>query len=120
MVARLRSDGPLTANELGGAKKSGTWWDWSETKIAAEWLLDVGTLVCRQRRGFQRVYDLAERAIPADLLALDWSDEECAGRLVATAAAALGVATVADLAAYRGLTQRTVRAALGDAALVDR
>ncbi len=108
VVARLRGEGPLTANELGGAKKGGTWWDWSETKIAAEWLLDVGTLVCRQRRGFQRVYDLAERAIPADLLALDWSDEESAGRLVATAAAALGVATVADLAAYRGLTQRTV------------
>ena len=117
VLARLRGDGPLTANELGGAKKGGTWFDWSETKIAAEWLLDVGTLVCRQRRGFQRVYDLAERAIPADLLAQEWSDEECAGRLVATAAAALGVATVADLAAYRGLTQRIVRAALSEAGL---
>ncbi len=117
VLARLRGEGPLTANELGGAKKGGTWFDWSETKIAAEWLLDVGTLVCRQRRGFQRVYDLAERAIPADLLEQDWSDEECAARLVATAAAALGVATVADLAAYRGLTQRIVRAALSEAGL---
>ena len=65
VVGRLRADGPLTANELGGAKKSGVWWDWSETKIAAEWLLDIGELVCRERRGFQRVYDLTERAIPA-------------------------------------------------------
>jgi uncharacterized protein len=115
VVARLRDEGPLTANQLGGAKKGGPWWDWSETKIAAEWLLDVGTLVCRQRRGFQRVYDLAERAIPSALRELDWSDEECAARLVSSAAAALGVATVADLAAYRGLPQHIVRAALTDA-----
>jgi uncharacterized protein YcaQ len=117
VVARLRDEGPLTANQLGGAKKGGAWWDWSETKIAAEWLLDVGTLVCRQRRGFQRVYDLAERAIPAELRAEDWSDEECARRLVASAAAALGVATIADLAAYHGLTQRTVRAGVTELGL---
>jgi uncharacterized protein len=117
VLARLRDEGPLTANELGGAKKGGTWWDWSETKIAAEWLLDVGTLVCRHRRGFQRVYDLAERAIPEELLVQNWSDEECAVSLVASAAAALGVATVADMAAYHGLPQRTVRAALADAGL---
>ena len=61
---RLRSEGPLSARELGGAKKGGPWWDWSETKIAAEWLLDIGELVCRQRKGFQRIYDLAERAVP--------------------------------------------------------
>ena len=52
VLARLRGEGPLTANELGGAKKGGPWWDWSETKIAAEWLLDIGELVCRERRGF--------------------------------------------------------------------
>ena len=85
VLARLRGEGPLTANELGGAKKGGPWWDWSETKIAAEWLLDIGELVCRERRGFARVYDLAERAIPAALLAEDWTDEECAVRLVAAA-----------------------------------
>src|SRR6202050_522509 len=34
VVARLSDAGPLTARELGGAKKGGTWWDWSEIKIA--------------------------------------------------------------------------------------
>ena len=65
---RLRAEGPLSARELGGAKKGGPWWDWSETKIAAECLLDTGELVCRRRKGFQRVYDLADRAIPQRLL----------------------------------------------------
>src|SRR6202042_2344766 len=102
---RLRSEGPLTARQLGGAKKGGVWWDWSETKIAAEWLLDIGELVCRERRGFQRVYDLSVRAIPAALLAEDWSDEECAVQLVAAAGGALGVALPADLARYHGLSQ---------------
>ena len=118
VLDRLRADGPLTANELGGAKKGGPWWDWSETKIAAEWLLDIGTLVCRERRGFQRVYDLAERAIPADLLSQEWTDQECAERLVAAAGASLGVATEADLATYHGLPRALVRRALPATGLV--
>ena len=117
MEARLRAEGPLTANELGGAKKGGTWWDWSETKIAAEWLLDIGVLVCRRRRGFQRVYDLAERAIPPELRAQEWTDERCAARLVAAAGRSLGVATVADLAVYHGLPRPLVRRLLPNTAL---
>ncbi len=114
VVARLRYAGPLTARELGGAKKGGTWWDWSETKIAAEWLLDIGELVCRERRGFQRVYDLTERAIPAQLARVEWSDEECAVRLVQAAGRSLGVATVGDLAVYKGLPVKLVQRVLND------
>jgi uncharacterized protein len=119
VLARLRGEGPLTANELGGAKKGGPWWDWSETKIAAEWLLDIGELVCRERRGFARVYDLAERAIPADLLAQDWSDEECALRLVTAAGRSLGVATEADLSVYHGVPRPLVRRVLPSSGLVE-
>ncbi len=109
---KLRDQGPLSARELGGAKRGGTWWDWSEVKIAAEWLLDVGTVVCRERRGFERVYDLAERAVPARLRELELDDETCARVLVESAGRALGVATAADLAAYHGLHTRVVRSAL--------
>jgi len=119
VVARLRGEGPLTANELGGAKKGGPWWDWSDVKIAAEWLLDIGEVVCRERRGFQRVYDLAERAVPADLLGSEWTDVECAGHLVAAAGRSLGVATEADLAAYHGVPRPLVRRVLPSADLVE-
>ena len=118
VTARLRAEGPLTARELGGAKKGGPWWDWSEIKIAAEWLLDTGSLVCRERRGFQRVYDLADRAIPAEVAQIELSDEECAIRLVGAAARALGVATAADLAAYKGVPTKLVQRVLGDTDLV--
>jgi uncharacterized protein YcaQ len=32
VLARLLADGPLTASQLGGAKRGGAWWDWSEAK----------------------------------------------------------------------------------------
>jgi hypothetical protein len=118
VLARLRAEGPLTAKELGGAKKGGPWWDWSETKIAAEWLLDIGELVCRERRGFARVYDLSERAIPPDLRSQEWSDDRCALRLVTAAGRSLGVATEADLAVYHGLPRSLVRHVLPSTALV--
>jgi hypothetical protein len=114
VVARLRAEGPLTARQLGGAKKGGVWWDWSEIKIAAEWLLDTGVLVCRHRQGFQRVYDLAERAIPTALAQQERSDEECAVALVEAAGRSLGVATAADLAVYKGVPTALVQRVVGD------
>ena len=117
VLARVRAEGPLTANDLGGAKKGGPWWDWSEVKIAAEWLLDIGELVCRERRGFARVYDLAERAIPAGQLGEEMSDEECARQLVAAAGRSLGVATEADLAVYHGVPRPLVRRVLESSGL---
>ena len=115
---RLRAEGPLTATELGGAKRGGVWYDWSDTKIAVEWLLDVGEVVCTRRRGWKRVYDLAERAVPAELYHDDLSDAECLRRLVAQAGAALGVATRADLADYHRLRGEQVDAVVAESGLV--
>ena len=118
VLDRLRADGPLTSTQLGGAKNGGPWWDWSETKIAVEWLLDTGEVVCTTRRGWKRVYDLAERAVPAGLLHDDLDDAECVRRLVAQAGAALGVATRADLADYHRLKNEQVAAVIDGTGLV--
>jgi hypothetical protein len=115
---RLRADGPLTTKELGGAKASSEWWDWSEAKIAVEWLLDVGEVTCVERRGWRRVYDLAERAIPADLRRDEPTDAACLERLVGQAGRALGVATRGDLADYHRLLLDQVDAALEGSGLV--
>src|SRR5271156_1294344 len=95
VLARLRAEGPLTATQLGGAKAGGPWWDWSETKIAVEWLLDTGDVICARRTGWRRVYDLPERVLPAGLLGASLTDEECMTRLAAVAGRALGVVTQA-------------------------
>jgi uncharacterized protein YcaQ len=100
VLGRLRADGPLTATGLGGAKKGGEWFDRTDHKIAAEYLLATGEVVCTRRVGWRRVYDLPERAIPAALREPDLSDDECVTTLVGRAGRALGVATRADLADY--------------------
>ena len=106
VLARIRAEGPLTATELGGAKRGGPWWDWSDTKIAVEWLLDTGEVICARRSGWRRVYDLPERVLPAGLLQPDLTDSECATRLAEVAARALGVATQADLTDYQRLSYK--------------
>jgi len=103
VLARLKAEGPLTATQLGGAKAGGPWWDWSEVKIAAEWLLDTGRAVCVRRTGWRRVYDLPERAVPEALLDRDPDDDECLAYLVGVTARALGVATHADIVEYQRL-----------------
>ncbi|WP_433227635.1 winged helix-turn-helix domain-containing protein [Actinomadura formosensis] len=106
--ARLKADGPLTTKELGGAKASAEWWDWSDHKIGIEWLLDTGEVVCVERAGWRRVYDLAERAVPPGLLARDPDDDACLTALMARAGRALGVATRGDLADYYRVRQDQV------------
>ncbi|MER7911829.1 crosslink repair DNA glycosylase YcaQ family protein [Streptomyces sp. NPDC096068] len=103
VISQLRDEGPRTATELGGAKNKGEWWDWSDSKIAVERALMHGEVVVVERRGWKRVYDLAERAIPEALLHDDLDDTECVRRLVRQAGEALGVGTRADIADYHRL-----------------
>ncbi|MDX2597677.1 crosslink repair DNA glycosylase YcaQ family protein [Streptomyces sp. WI03-4A] len=118
VVKQLRAEGPLTATELGGAKKTSEWWDWSGTKVAVERALMYGEVVCVERRGWKRVYDLAERAIPEALLHDDLDDTECVRRLVRLAGEALGVGTRADIADYHRLKAEQVDAVIADSGLV--
>ena len=118
VLAVLAADGPLTARELGGARSGGPWWSWSPLKRAAEELLAAGDVVCVERRGWQRVYDLAERAIPAQLREQRPTDEECKVELARRAGAALGVATIDEIADYHRQRASRVRAVIADAGLV--
>ena len=115
--AKLASDGPLTTTELGGAKKGGEWWDWSDTKIAVEWLLFLGEVVCVRRVGWRRVYDLAERAIPPEHREPQsgWtddegvagpSDEECLRQLLLRSVRVMGVGTLTDVLDVHRLARR--------------
>ncbi|MCT7355794.1 winged helix DNA-binding domain-containing protein [Streptomyces sp. 15-116A] len=118
VIKQLRAEGPLTATELGGAKRTSEWWDWSGTKVAVERALMYGEVVCVERRGWKRVYDLAERAIPDALLHDELDDAECLRRLVRLAGQSLGVGTRADIADYHRLKGEQVDAVIADSGLV--
>ena len=117
-VRQRLADGPATANQLGGAKAGGPWWDWTQSKRAVEALLGAGEVVCMSRKGFQRVYDLAERRVPQDLISTVLPRAECHRRLVAASGRHLGVATLGDLADYYRLKVRDVVPVVADTGLV--
>jgi uncharacterized protein YcaQ len=103
--ARLR-DGPVTATDLGGARRGAAgWWEWSDGKRALEVLYGRGEVICTRREGWKRIYDLPERALPPDLLASEPSDEACYTHLVRKAGRALGVGTARDIAGYYRLLE---------------
>ncbi|MGW4889012.1 winged helix-turn-helix domain-containing protein [Streptomyces murinus] len=118
VLKQLHTEGPLTATELGGAKRTSEWWDWSGTKVAVERALMYGEVVCVERRGWKRVYDLAERAVPTALLHDELDDAECLRRLVRLAGESLGVGTRSDIADYHRLKGEQVDAVLADSGLV--
>jgi hypothetical protein len=99
----VRDRGPLLASELSertGPK--GSWWDYDDAKVALEILFDHGRVAAvRRPNDFARVYDLAERVIPADALARPGLPEHDAKKeLLVLAARYHGVGTAADLADY--------------------
>jgi hypothetical protein len=116
--AELADRGPLRPAEIEhDAKKSvrGPWWDWDVVKRALEHLWLFGEVAIAGRRGFERLYGLAEDVIPAEVLAAPASRDDAVRELIRRAAQAYGVATAADLADYWRITDRkAVLAAIGD------
>jgi uncharacterized protein YcaQ len=102
VLEEVRARGPLTPGELSDpGTKSGPWWGWKDGKSALELLFWAGLVTARRRANFERVYDLPERVLPAEVLAAPTPSEADAQReLLAMSATSLGVATAADLADY--------------------
>lgn len=118
-LAEIRDRGPLGASELEAAgKSSGGWWGWSQGKEIMEWLFWTGQVTTARRRNFERLYDLPERALPAEIVAAPVpSRDEAQRKLMTLAAKALGVATARDLRDYYRLPTQDAAARLKE--LVD-
>jgi uncharacterized protein len=117
-LAQIRERGALGASELtDGGRSKGSWWGWSEGKEILEWLFWTGEVTTARRRNFERLYDLTERIIPADLRERTVSREDAQRQLMRTAAAAMGIATARDLRDYFRLPASDASARVRD--LVD-
>ncbi len=96
--AVLRERGAITTADIGGAKSGSDWWQWSDAKIALEWLLDSGEVVVSRREGWRRTYQLAESVVPGSLLADERTDDECRAALVEAGGRLMGIGTASDIA----------------------
>jgi uncharacterized protein YcaQ len=124
VLRRLVDEGPMGAGALRDAPRgAASWWGWDEAKLALEYLFWSGRVTTSTRRGFERIYDLTERVVPAAVLGLPTPSREDAQReLVLLSARALGVATGKDLRDYFRLrvdeAAVAVRSLLEDGALL--
>lgn len=85
----------------GETKKSnGGWWDWHPSKTALEYLWRTGEVAVIRRDGFQKVYDLAERAIPPEHHEHRVTPDQFVDWKCASALERLGFATPAEIAAF--------------------
>lgn len=101
-LARVRREGPLRARDFEPPEShsSGGWWEWHPEKAALEHLWRSGKLAVVKRERFEKVYDLAERVLPASHHApkssgrahLEWACREAIDRL--------GIATATELARF--------------------
>jgi hypothetical protein len=116
VLALVEARGALGAGSLSTRQeRAGPWWDWSEEKHALEWLFAAGEVTVSGRRGFERLYDLPERVIPAAILRQPLLSEAEAQRgLLVHAVTALGVGTDKDLRDYFRLSPADSRARLAE------
>ena len=115
VLSRIEREGPVTGGDFSEGKQTAGWWNWSHGKRALEWLFWAGLITTRTRRGFERVYDLTERVLPAKIIRTPTPSEPDAHReLLRRAAGAMGVATEADLRDYFRMPLAETRARLAE------
>ncbi|WP_342244452.1 winged helix-turn-helix domain-containing protein [Pseudomonas sp. OTU5201] len=116
VLQAVREQGALGAGALSTREeRAGPWWDWSAEKHAMEWLFAAGEVTVAGRRGFERLYDLPERVIPADILNQpEMLEADAQRQLLLRAAQALGVATERDLRDYYRLDTGDSQARLAE------
>ncbi|HEV7133252.1 MAG TPA: crosslink repair DNA glycosylase YcaQ family protein [Gaiellaceae bacterium] len=67
VLAEIEERGPLGSRHFEGTG-SGGMWNWKPAKVVLEALYSAGRLAIAGRDGFQRLYDLPERVLPAEVL----------------------------------------------------
>jgi uncharacterized protein YcaQ len=105
VLDEVRANGPLTAREVehDAPKDKANWgWNWSEVKMALEYLFYKGEVTAARRNSqFERVYDVPERVLPSHVLDRPVLDETDAHlELVRHAAKALGIGSAQCLRDY--------------------
>ena len=104
VLRRIEHEGPLRSIDLEGRSGPG-WWDLKLTRRVAEALWLGGRLGIRERRNFQRSFDLVERVIPDEVRSRSLSTEAAFDTLLLHALAGHGWASTGTLSATWRMTK---------------
>ena len=106
---RIVAEGPLQSKDFEEKKKKQGWWEWKESKRALEQLFIEGKLMIAKRQGFQKVYDITERVLPAGVDTKPPSEKEYAQYLVTKTIRANGLVANNEI----GYLRRHAKTAIG-------
>lgn len=109
---RIKAEGPLMSREFKDDNKRGLWWDWKPAKDALEYLFHSGELMVWSRRNFQKVYDLAERVLPANIDTSFPSDADISEHFVLKAISSNGISTEKEMTYLRHHENKTTKKVL--------
>jgi uncharacterized protein YcaQ len=98
VLAVARERGEIASRDFGGAGSG--YWEWTPAKRVFEALWTAGDLAVYERRGFERMYDLTERVIPAEHRATEPDDAETLRHFLRRTLRSRGVVTRQRLADY--------------------
>lgn len=103
---RIEEEGPLSTHAfdttLEGPREM---WRRPPHKIALDYMWYSGELATCHREGFTKVYDLAERVFPADLLAHKMADRDQIDWLCRAALERIGFGTQGEIRRFWGATE---------------
>lgn len=101
VLDKIKAEGPLQSKDFETDKRRGSWFDWKPAKIALEQLFQDGSLMVAGRKGFQKIYDLTERVLPANIETTIPTQEELAEHLIRSTIRANGIASLKDMTHLR-------------------
>jgi uncharacterized protein YcaQ len=104
VLGTIAERGPVTSRAFerpeGPRPEAWAWYGGKPEKQALSYLWTAGRLTVVQRNGFERVFDLSERAVPAELRARRPTVEENEAFFTRRALGAMGIATARWLRDY--------------------
>lgn len=113
VLDRIKAEGPLQSKDFEYKKEGpGNWYEWKPAKRALEQLFMEGRLMVAKRKGFQKVYDLTERVLPANIDTSFPAEKEYTQHLIKRAVLAHGVVSENEIAYLRPGMKAKVNKAL--------
>lgn len=112
---RVKAEGPLQSRDFEHPpRKSAGWWDWKPAKDALEFLFHTGELMVKERKGFQKVYDLTERVLSRNIDVTPPTEEEYSEHLIMNAINANGFVSEKEITYLRRHNNKTTKSVLNN------
>ncbi|HEY6159690.1 MAG TPA: crosslink repair DNA glycosylase YcaQ family protein [Bacteroidia bacterium] len=119
---RIRAEGALQSKDFEESKAGKGMWMWKPAKRALEQLFMEGKLMVVKRQGFQKVYDLTERVLPADTDTRMPGKKEFIEHIVMNAVRSSGIASLKEMTYLRRdveITEKDLEAMVKDGLLCE-